>query len=67
MRYLLYIFQCKIDKPILVAIIKPTGCVTDLLHHGRDVHLTWVKFTETLSNKGVRFLSSKSEEDLGSF
>ena len=27
-----------------------------LLHHGRDIHPTWVKsFTETLSNKGLGF------------
>ena len=27
-----------------------------MLHHGRDVHPTWVKsFTETLSNKGSGF------------
>ena len=38
-----------------------------MLRHGRDVHLTWVKsFTEALSNK-VLVLSTKSEEDLGSF
>ena len=38
-----------------------------MLHHGRDVHPTWVKlFTKTLSNKGSRVLSTKSEEDLGS-
>ena len=29
---------------------------TEVLRHGRDVHLTWVKsFTETLSNKGSGF------------
>ena len=38
-----------------------------LLHHGRDVHLTWVKLlTRTLSNK-VLVLSTKSKEDLESF
>ena len=42
----------------------------DLLCHGRDVHPTWVKsITETLSNKGSGFCSTraKSEEDFDSY
>ena len=41
-----------------------------VLHHGRDVHPTWVKSsTETLSNKGLGVLSAraKSEEDFDSY
>ena len=39
----------------------PTWYPAHMLHHGRDVHLMWVKlFTGTLCNK-VLVLSTKSE------
>ena len=41
-----------------------------LLRHGRDVHLTWVKwFTETLRSGFLRFYGTraKSKEDFDSY
>ena len=35
---------------------------SSVLHHGRDVHLTWVKLSiETLSNKSLRVLEYKGK------
>ena len=58
-------------KPIegLVAHKKGTAIAKLMLHHGRDVHPTWVKsFTETLgSGFGVLSTREKSEEDFDSY
>ena len=57
------------ELPFLSPMTMPsTG--PSLLRHGRDVHPTWVMSSiETLSNKGLGFLSTKanSEEDFDSY